>query len=68
MTDIKKRSRLGEMVALYCAAHGISERQVAAELGISIATFNRIMRGQEVTVSRVMPLLTWVLGKRTDGP
>jgi len=68
MANMERRSRLGEMVALYCAAHGISERQVAGELGLSVATFNRVMRGQEVTISRLMPLLTWVLGTRANGP
>ncbi len=62
------RSRLGEMIQLYCAAHGISERQVAAELGMSVATFNRVMRGHEATVSRLMPILAWVLGTREHGP
>ena len=64
----ERRSRLGEMVNLYCAANSISERQVAAEIGMTVATFNRVMRGHEVTISRVMPLLTWMLGKRTEGP
>lgn len=56
------------MISLYCAAHGISERQVAAELGVTVATFNRVMRGHEVTLSRVMPILVWIFGRRVDGP
>jgi len=68
MTNMERRSRLGEMVSLYCAAHGISERQVAAELEMNVSTFNRVMRGQEVTVSRLLPLLTWMLGTRAKGP
>lgn len=42
------------MIQLYCASHGISEREVAAELGVTVATFNRVMRGHEVTMSRLM--------------
>ena len=68
MPNMERRSRLGEMVALYCASRGISELQVAAELGMSVATFNRVMRGQEVTISRLMPLLSWMLGSRGNGP
>jgi transcriptional regulator with XRE-family HTH domain len=55
------------MIALYCAANGLSERQVAGELGLSVGTFNRVMRGHEVTVSRLMPILTWMLGTRKNG-
>ena len=68
MNTKPKRSRLGEMIQLYCAAHGVSETWVASELGLTKATFNRVMRGQEVTISRLMPILSWMLGTRDDGP
>jgi transcriptional regulator with XRE-family HTH domain len=61
------RSRLGEMINLYCASRGISEREIARILGMNKATLNRLMRGQEITLSKFVPLLNWLLGKRSDG-
>ena len=57
----RERSRLGEMMRLYCVVKGISEREVAKQLGMNSATFHRLMHGHEITLSKVMPFLGWLL-------
>jgi transcriptional regulator with XRE-family HTH domain len=55
------RSRLGKMIRLYCDAHNISERELAKELGIDKATFNRLLHGHEINLGHFVPLLQWLL-------
>jgi hypothetical protein len=55
------RSRLGKMVRLYCSAYGVSERDLAGELGMNVATFHRLMHGHEIELGNFVPFLNWLL-------
>ena len=60
--------RIGAMIRLYCRIHEISERQLAKDLGMSISTLHRFIRGKELTLSNIKPLLDWLLADEKDQP
>lgn len=56
-----RRSRVGKLLVLYRATHGISLRDLSAELGISASTLSRIERGYEMDARTLIRLWTWLL-------
>lgn len=56
----QKRTHIGEMLTLYRAAHGLSGRELAPQIGISHATLNRIERGEQCDVPTFLRLVAWL--------
>lgn len=55
-------TRLGELLRLYRAVHGLGVREVAAEIGIHYATLSRFERTDTgMTAEHLMKLLAWLL-------
>lgn len=54
-----KRTHLSEMLRLYRTVKGLTIRQFAPQIGISIATLSRVERGHEMDLETFSKLLTW---------
>ena len=55
------RSNLGRMLVLYRAAASYGVRELAPEIGISIATLSRIERGHTPDADTLLKVWTWLL-------
>lgn len=53
------RTNLSEMLRIYRNVRGLSVRQLAPQIGISIATLSRLERGHEMDLATFEKLLTW---------
>lgn len=57
------RTHLGAMLALYRAAHHWTVRDVAPQIGISIATLSRIERGHAMDADTLLHVWHWLLAE-----
>jgi transcriptional regulator with XRE-family HTH domain len=55
------RTHLGAMLALYRASRQWTVRDVAPQIGISIATVSRIEHGQTMDAATLLKLWAWLL-------
>lgn len=56
-----RTSHFGEMLTLYRAARRLTVRDLAPQMGISIATLSRIERGQSMDADTMLKLWAWML-------
>lgn len=55
-------TRLGELLRLYRAVHGLTVRQVAEEIGVHYATLSRFERTDTgMTADSFLKVLSWLL-------
>ena len=54
-------SNLGAMIRLHCRWHEISERDLAAEIGMDHATLHRLVHGEDIRLSNFNPVFAWLL-------
>lgn len=52
-------THLGEMLRLYRMVRNITVRQLAPEIGVSIATLSRVERGYEMDLRTFEKFLAW---------
>lgn len=57
------RTHLGAMLALYRAAQHWTVRDLAPEIGISIATLSRIERGHVMDADTMLKLWRWLIAE-----
>ena len=55
------RSNLGELLSLWRAAHHLTLRALAAQIGTSAATLLRIEQGKPTDVETFLKLWAWLL-------
>jgi transcriptional regulator with XRE-family HTH domain len=60
------RTHLGEMLALYRAANHWTVRDIAPQMGISIATLSRIERGHAMDAATLLKVWQWLSAKAED--
>lgn len=54
-------TNLGEMLRLYSMMRRLTVRQLAPEIGVSIATLSRIERGHAMDADTLMKVIHWAL-------
>ena len=59
-------SRFEDMLRLYMNVRGISQRGLARELDMPVATLHRILHGKDCQVSNVWSLLQWLMDPIDD--
>lgn len=57
------RTHLGAMLALYRAAHNWTVRDIAPQIGISIATLSRVERGRAMDAETMLKVWRWLITK-----
>ena len=55
------RTHLGKMLVLYRAATGQTVRDLAPQIGISIATLSRIERGHAMDAETLLKVWMWLV-------
>lgn len=56
-------SRLGRLLRLYRTVHDLTVRELAPQIGISIATLSRIERGHAMDVPTWLKVQHWLLAE-----
>lgn len=60
-TTEPRRTHFGEMLTLYRVSRHWTVRDIAPQMGISIATLSRIERGQSMDAATLLKIWIWLL-------
>lgn len=60
--------RLGKIMKGYAFAHGITQRQLALQVGVAEPVLNRFLNGKPVEAGVLEKIIVWVLGSGEAQP